>query len=229
MDVPNIQQLLINLKDVSSADHNEVYVKYGAAPTRADYQFRYSNVAAANQQVLVPSAAPGTWYILVYGDTIPAPSTYTLTASTAGIYLFGVTPDHHGNGANAVLTLSGAGFTSSTTVDLVAANGTIYPITDLADDSPTQLTATIPANAVPAGTYTVEANQADGTKATLPNAFTMVQGGAAVLKTDIVAPRYLSRGSYSTIYVDVSNTGDIAMPAPLLIVTATQNGQPAPC
>ena len=55
---PSIEQLLINLQDSSTADQNEVYVEHGAAPTRSDYQYRFSNTGAS-QQVLVPSAAPG--------------------------------------------------------------------------------------------------------------------------------------------------------------------------
>jgi len=40
-------------------------------------------------------ATQGTWYVLVYGDTIRTPSSYTLTATTSGIVVADFTPDHH--------------------------------------------------------------------------------------------------------------------------------------
>ena len=60
------------------------------------------------QQVLVPSAAPGTWYIRVYTASVPQPSNFALLATTASVILTGVTPDHAGNGSDAVLTLTGS-------------------------------------------------------------------------------------------------------------------------
>ena len=203
--VPGSQQLQVVLQDGTAAARNEVYLKYGAPPTRSDYQYRFSDPAAANQQVVAPSAAPGTWYILVYGNSIPAPSTYTLTASTAPIDLLAANPPHAGNGADTTLSLSGAGFTPGTTVSLVAAGGTTYPLTNPTVDS-------------------VVVTRADGGTARLSNALTMDLGGAGVLKTNIIVPSVIALHGLATIYVEYSNTGDIAMPAPLLVVTATQYG-----
>ena len=59
---------MVDFQDNTSADQDEVYLNYGTLPTRSEYDYRDSNLAAANQQVTVPSAAPGTWYILVYAD-----------------------------------------------------------------------------------------------------------------------------------------------------------------
>ena len=55
VNVPEAKQLRIVLDDSSNADRNEVYVKFGAPPTRADYQFRFANPASANQQIVVPN------------------------------------------------------------------------------------------------------------------------------------------------------------------------------
>lgn len=223
--LPGIEQLLVTLADSSPADRNEVYVQYGSPPTRSDYQFRSDGTPGAAAKVLVPSAAPGDWYILVYGDTVPVTSGYTLLASTSGVFLFNTTPDHHGDGADAVLTLTGAGFTATTSVSLVAPDGHSYAIARVEHDSPTQMTATVPAGSVPPGTYTLKVTQADGSSAQLPGAFRIISGGVAHLTTQIIAPQYVARSGYSTVYVDVTNTGDLAMPAPLLIVNATQDGQ----
>ena len=61
------------------------------------------------------------------------------------------------------MTLTGTGFNSQSTVSLVASDGTAYPLTNATADTLTQMTATIAANSVPAGIYTVEMTQSDGT------------------------------------------------------------------
>jgi RHS repeat-associated protein len=221
VNVPTVEPFLVNLADSNSSDQNELYLKYGAPPTRSVYDYRYSNLSAANQQVLVPSAATGTWYILLYANSVSSGGTYTLTATASEVLLTSITPTHHGNIENTTMTLTGAGFNSATTVSLVGGNGTTYPLTNLTVASPTQMTGTIPANAVPGGTYTVQVTEADGTSAQLPNAFTMIQGGEAVLNTKVIVPSPIGNASPAVIYIQYSNTGDISMPAPLLVLSAT--------
>ena len=59
---------LIDLTDANQQDHNEVYVKFGSAPTRDTYNYRFSS-AGADQRVVFTSL-PGTYYVLVYDDLV---------------------------------------------------------------------------------------------------------------------------------------------------------------
>ena len=68
------EALLVTLKDSTSTDINQVYAKLGSPPTPGDYTYEFADGVAANQQLLVPSAAPGTWYILVYSVSVPSAS-----------------------------------------------------------------------------------------------------------------------------------------------------------
>jgi len=220
LNVPTLGPLVATLQDPDTSDQNELYLSYGSAPTRSDYQYRSSNLAAANQQVIVPSASPGTWYILLYGASAPSGSTYTLTAD-AGSFLFGVSPSRGGTSSDSVLTLTGTGFNSQTTVNLVAADRTDYAISNVAEVSSTEITATIPANSVPAGVYSVSITQPGGAISSLADAFTMAQGGQAVLSTKVIVPNPLGNATPGVIYVQYSNTGDASMPAPLLVLSVT--------
>ena len=83
VDVPAGEFLHVTLDDSTSADSNEVYIKFGLPPTRADFDYRYSAVGSANQDVWALNSNPGTWYILVYGASVPAPSNYTLLATAS--------------------------------------------------------------------------------------------------------------------------------------------------
>src|SRR5207302_2121675 len=116
---------------------------------------------------------------------------------------------HSGNMSAATLTLTGAGFTSTSTVSLVAGNGNAYAASTVRFDSPTQLRATFAAGAVPAGVYAVRVTQNQNASYDLPSVFTVVQGGQAQLKTNLVVPNSLGYHALTTLYVEYSNVGDV--------------------
>jgi RHS repeat-associated protein len=221
---PQDRELLIALKGNNFGDHVEMYAKFGAPPTRADYQYQSAIPNSLSQTITVPKAAPGTWYIVVNAEGVAGlPDNYTLTATVASVGLTAVIPDHHGSAADAVLTLAGAGFDRTSRVSLVAAGGTVYQGNQTLLDLPTQLSATFTAGSVPPGIYSVVVMQADGTSATLPNAFTMVPGGRSHFQSNLVMPSTLGNHTASTLYMQYSNTGDLAMPAPMIEVTIFQD------
>jgi YD repeat-containing protein len=222
VNVPAAQQLLVTLADSSAADNNELYAKFGTPPTRADYDYRFQTPGSANQQLLVPDAAPGTWYILLYGASVPAASSYTLTASAAEVLLTGATPARDGTVTDITLTLQGAGFGQVKNVKALAP-GSAYQATAVNIVSPEQLTATFPAGTLPPGNYTVQVTLADGTTAQLPGALNVVQGGLPNFQAQLIVPNPIGFHIASTIYVEYSNTGDAPMPAPLLSVTGVMN------
>ena len=216
------QQLNIKLTDSSSTDRNEVYASFGAAPTRSNFRYRSSTPASADQQVNVPSAAPGDWYVLVYTESAVQPGNISLLAQGASVFLASVTPDHSGNGADIPITLTGLGFDSATTVQLVSASNATFPASRVRFDLPTQLTATFSAGTLSAGVYSVRVSHSDGTTATLSNVFTVLSGGTQLLTTNLILPRSVGYHEIAEIDIEYSNTGTLAMPAPLLVLTGTQ-------
>src|SRR5262249_31901543 len=54
VQVPTLSPLLVDLRDPQPSARNEVYLKFGAPPTRADYDLRSSSLASADQVVAVP-------------------------------------------------------------------------------------------------------------------------------------------------------------------------------
>jgi RHS repeat-associated protein len=202
----------------------ELYVKYGAPPTRADYQYLGSSPNQSGDLIVsVPMAAQGTWYILVYSPTYSGFS--TLIASTS-IFLTGTTPDHYSTLGDATLTLNGGGFDRTTTVSLVSSSGTTYAASGVQYLSPTQLTAKFTAGTVPGGVYSIKATRADSASAQLTKAFTMISGGplgsaeASIAKIEV--GDFLGSNSPATIYISCSNPGDTAVPAPILVLNVTQ-------
>ena len=89
--VPTIEPLAVELQDKTSSDQNEVYLKYGSPPTRSEYDYRDSNLAAANQRVhRALGRARGLVRPALCGSA-SAGSTFTITAA-AGSSLFSATP-----------------------------------------------------------------------------------------------------------------------------------------
>lgn len=223
IDVPAGQNLLIRLDDADNQGANEVYVRFGALPTRSTFDFQATTPGSADQQLLIPAAAPGTYYILVYGESVPGAGQFTLEATTAQMEVTGVTPSRYGQNAVAVLTVTGAGFDATTAAELVASDGTVYRATSVSADSFTQLTATFDLSGVPVGgAYSLRVSSPLWGTSTVANTFEVLPAGGAQLKTNLIVPSQLGYHGLATIYVEYSNTGNAAMPAPLLVLTATQ-------
>jgi hypothetical protein len=107
------QSLLFTLADGSAGDQNELYVKFGAPPTRTSYDYRFTNPGAANQQIAVDwntYLAPAVCYVLVYAADVPVPSPFTLTAAVGKIFVTGLTPSQHGTSTDLTVSVTGVGF-----------------------------------------------------------------------------------------------------------------------
>ena len=216
----------VTLQDATSPDVDQLYAKLGSPPTPVDYDASSSG-GSADPQLLVPSAAPGTWYILVYAASVPAASSFTITATGTPIQLTTVEPTQAPAGSTATLTLTGSGFNSTTTVSLVPMAGSPHQASSVTLDTFTQLTATFNLTGVPQGVYSVVVNNPGGSSSELVGQFTVTARAEwAMLVTHLILPAEMGRHVSSTIYVEYSNTGTAAMPAPLLVL---ESARPQDC
>ncbi len=227
IDLPSTQNILIKLNDSDDLGVNQVYVRLGELPTRGSYDYRASVPGTADQQILIPAAPPGTWYILAYGDCVPGDGDFAIEAALSLMEITSVVPDRQSNTAGAVLTISGAGFYGETTVEMVADDETAYAADTVEIDSFTQITASFAAGSAPVGVYTVRVSQAGGPSTELSDAFEILSGGEAELETNLIVPSRLGYHTVATLYVEYRNAGNASMPAPLLVLTATQNRRQA--
>ena len=231
VNVPQAGQLQINLDDLTGNNVNELYAHFGAPATRADYDLRSTESASPEQMLFTSTAAAGTWYVLVYGSDIRTLGSYTLSVTTPDLTVTSITPDHAAATSDTQIAISGAGFVAGTNVELVAADGTSYSANSISIDSLTQIIATFSANTVPAGlaneVYSVRVTRPGETPVVLDNAFTMKPAGQSHFESHVVVPSAIGYFAPAIIYVEYSNTGDVAMQAPLLEFSAEQNGNQA--
>ncbi len=222
--VTNSGPLLIMLHNTGSGNVAELYAQFGTAPTRGSFGYESINPNSSSQKILVPNAMAGTYYVLIYGNLITTPGTYAVQTVSANVLLTASTPVTAPNTAKITLTLSGSGFLPSTTVALVSTNGSSFPASSVSVDSFTQITATFASNTPPAGMYSLVATVSAGSSATLTNAFQATAGGAPLFTSSLIVPQAVAPGSPATAYSVYGNSGTAPMPAPLLVLTAEQNG-----
>jgi RHS repeat-associated protein len=215
----NGSPIQIRLSNAGVDNRNELYVSQGAPPTRGRYDYRSSGTGAS-AQLVVPNAAAGDWYVLVYGETISTPSDFTLEAIAASVLLTSVSPERHPTSADLLLTVNGGGFNQGTTVALNGSDGTAFQPTRAAIESTTVLTANFSANSLPAGTYSVRVTKTDGTSAVLADAF-HVRLGEPKFTARLIVPASLGRHAPDSLYVEYANDGEVAMSAPLVTVRGT--------
>jgi RHS repeat-associated protein len=218
LNVPLNQPLLITLTSPIAGNSAAIYAKFGAPPTLGIFDYSSTVPGTANQTILTGSTYPGTWYILVYGNYIPTSANYTITVTSAPVIVANCNPASIGNSAPATITITGGGFAPNASVALI--NGAnVYPASSVAVISASQIQAQFNLTIIPASTYSLQVTSATNTAA-IP--FTVTGGGAAALVTSLNVPNPIGYHIPSTLYVQYANTGQVAMTAPLLTVSATQ-------
>jgi hypothetical protein len=220
--VVGVGQTLQFVLSGQSGAFNELYVSYGTMPTRAQYDFRFSQTFAANQQITVPDTQAGTYYVLVYGANVPAgPENYTITASLVPFSVQAVTPGQAGTGP-VTLQISGAQFGFGTVFQL-RKGSVVLNATRILLGNAASAFATFDLTGQAQRSYDVWAIQPDNTSTQLASALQVVAALTNSVQLQLIPPDGVLVGRPGIITVSYRNTGNTDLPAPLLLL----NGQNA--
>ena len=228
--------LRVVLDDTNNVGSNELYVRYGQPPTRVVYDSRHTVNLAADQELVVPNAIPGTYYVMVYGGSVPdAPADYTVTASVSECLILGISPNIGANAGPVTMEIRGAGIPAGSAAKLLSPTGetvlggiagrdgdVIYATFDLAGAVPglydVALEATVPVWSINADGSTT---QGDVTvSAALQGAFQVVQGCPGHFTAELVVPSNVRVGRVFPIQLIYGNDGLTDVPTPLLSIGA---------
>jgi hypothetical protein len=216
--------LWITLTGLNGNCSNELYARHGALPSAGKYDYRYSELGGTNQEVFIPDATPGAWYILVYGDCPKGAGSYTIRADfETGLIIQNIIPAQVGNTAPAFLTIDGAGFDSAAEV-VVVQGATEIPVDTISYVSNTRLLAELDPTGLTPGTYQVRVSSGPDSDEI---GIEIIDGIVAAFETTLILPSHLGNHAPATIWVEYANIGEVAMPAPLLVLTATQGDRQA--
>jgi len=173
-------------------------------------------------QIVIPMAAAGDWYVLVDADTF---ATFTVSAAAGDVLIENISSNSLASNVQMDLTIKGCGFKNPAQVTLISSGGAEYTASDISVVSTTQIAASFAPNSVPAGTYSVRVSTGATAQDTLPGVLEVISNGTPKLEASMAAPNPILFRQATNASVNYGNTGNAAMPAPLLVVTAYQNGK----
>ncbi len=209
------EDLLLTLDAVSEEGRNELYIRYGAPPTRSVSDVRNAGLLGPDQTLRVPGTQAGTYYVLAYADKLPADgqAPFNIKAQYLPLEISTLTPERGGNTGNVTVVITGSGFESGAQAKLMylGADGLPQELEarrrSLADMG--QMSATFDLRGVAPVVCDVRVFLPGGAVTTKAGAFTVEPGCDMALGLAIVNVTPWRRGAVSRFQVEVTNTSNI--------------------
>ena len=206
--------------DIAAASNNplsinNLYVRFGDLPTLGQYDATSLNPSVANPDAVVRLTQPGTYYVLLVGNSVAGNETYTLNAHTVDFSISHITPDHGSNLGSVTLTIDGAKFNANEVVTVTGVDGTTRTATSVKWVGSTEVWATFDLRGLAVGSYGVSIG--DGTQsASVAHGFSVNHGPAGVATVNLVLPQSLRAGQTGIVQVDYANTGETDIVSPVI-------------
>lgn len=214
--------LLVELFAENTINHNELYIRYGEAPTRNRYDAAFGRPFAGSQEVIIPEMRPGTYYVLVYGQNERQETqSVQLKASLLHFGIRSVKTNVGGDLGPVTTCIEGAKFKTTTQFFLYKNNvpleaSKVYYI------SPTKVFATFDLSHAPLGYYDVLArDSSEEVDAMLLSGFRVEKATEPSLEVDLEHPLATRVGNIVPIEVRFANAGNIDLPMPKRAVLFT--------
>jgi uncharacterized delta-60 repeat protein len=218
------QVLVLELDCASATAATELFIRYGAIPTRSEFDFIHSNPLQSDHRIVVPDTREGDYYILAYGDFIPAPGSaaFTITARLSQFLVFDTAFGRGGNAGNLTIPINGVDFDRTCTAWLTNAAGLNRRSTAHHYVSSTIFYPTFDLRGLAPGLYTVAVQNGDGATVTIPDSVEVVAAvGLPSVIPVVSTPNAMRRNVAYNFTVQWGNAGLNDAPAPLLTVGNT--------
>ena len=205
------------------ASQAELYVRFGALPDRTTFDLStLGNVADTRPALALSSTQGGDYYILVHGLLAAGGGqSFTLTAANAPFAVTDFLPKTALNHPGETIDVIGSKFSPTTTVSLIAANGTVFRATSMSFLGPEGVVATFDLSAVPLGSYSVRADDGSqtSTASSLFKVANVVVGNFS--STRIMTPGKVRVGQPIPMSVHIQGFPGSITPVPFVEVDAT--------
>ena len=224
LTVPAGQDVAISA-GLAALEAGELYVGYQTIPTTSTSLASSTSPTETTQQVVIPDAQAGTYYILLAGDTgSGAGEPFTLSAKTLPLQVTGASPSQAGNSGTTTLTIQGAEFTSGTSVSLeLHGSGTAIAASQDTEQGSTTLFAQFNLSGAAPGVYDVVVTSG-GQHATDPSAFTVTSSAApGHISYNLSVPSISRPGRIAYLTLTYTNDGSSDALAPLFVVSVASN------
>ncbi|MHC1706309.1 MAG: CARDB domain-containing protein [Bacteroidales bacterium] len=210
IDIPDSligETLRVQLKGDSVTGNNEFYIRYNEVPSRSVFDVGFSDPGRGNQELLVPYLLDGSYYLLIYGNTLTGTSqNIRIHAGILPFTILSVNADQGGNTGEITLKMTGSKFTPDMQVFLNQGDNKISA-TSLLFDNTTRVYPTFNLNEAPTGIYNLGASKSCEGLAVLPDAFEVVEGEGGDLQLNLVAPAAIGPNGIAPVRVEFVNSG----------------------
>ncbi|GAL86035.1 parallel beta-helix repeat-containing protein [Sporocytophaga myxococcoides] len=216
------ETLLVELTGADQNNHNELYIRYGDAPTRNIYDAAFSRPFSGNQEAIISEMKPGTYYVMVYGENeFTHTQSIMLKASILHFEIRSVKTDVGGDSGPVTTCIQGAKFNPGCEFYIYGNNRPIKA-SKVFYVNPTKVYATFDLNGAEHGYYdVVSKDTVSGEEAVKFNGFRVEKSTQELLLTDLDHPRSARAGQIVPIHVHFANGGNIDIPTPRRTIVCT--------
>ncbi len=176
-DSLNGATILLTLKSGDSLTmKNQLFVGKAYVPTAAHFDYAYNTPNYGNQDIVITSVTPGTYYIMARCVSLqPVVQNISLKAQRLPFAILSVQSSSGGNIGNVTVKISGSLFANNMTAKLTNGATTITASAVYFTNS-TQVFATFNLQGRPLGVYDLSLIKTDLSAAALPASFSIVTG-----------------------------------------------------
>jgi parallel beta-helix repeat protein len=212
------ESLYIRMEGDSLNGSNEFYIRYGDVPDRVKFDFAHENPFQGEQEIVIPEADAGTYYLMAYGSSrIATDQSVMLLAKVLHFEIRSVAAKKGGNTGSVTVQVNGSKLTENMKVMLTRGSTSIVAEAIHVVNS-ARVYATFNLQGAPLGAYNLVAvNEASDT-ARLENGFEVEEGRTPQLLTRVVAPPFASRWHLISVRIEFSNGGNVNIENPVVQV-----------
>ncbi|HRY31690.1 MAG TPA: CARDB domain-containing protein [Bacteroidales bacterium] len=212
------ESMLLRLKGDSILGINELYLKHGSVPTRSSFDYAFTSAASGNQDVVVPSLVPGTYYVLVYGKHPDrSEQDIMLFARILEFEILSIHANTGGNTGKITVQITGSKFTPGMSLFLHRNETKVFGY-DLVYVNSSRVFVTFDLEGRDLGKYDVVGDKQCGGLALLKDGFRVVQGLFPSLDVNVYQPPNARPNGIVPIIIEYANSGTANLDLPNLIL-----------
>lgn len=208
----------VKLDSLGADIANELYVRFGAMPTRGQFDIAAREGFVSDPELVIPTSQAGTYYVLAYGQYAPGNPQYSITAQIIPFSITEVSAEEVGNVGDVTLRIQGARFDADTGFSLVGPDGTTIKARATFLENSSEAYVTFSLYGADVGLYDVVAIQKNGASTTLADALSVVAGNDAAVFLSIAGPTQVMVNRTNIFTLDYVNDGGADAVAPLIIL-----------
>ncbi|MCA9049815.1 MAG: hypothetical protein KDA89_13860, partial [Planctomycetaceae bacterium] len=225
IDVAADQTLKIDIQSSREATTTEIYARYDAAPTTAQFDAQYSGRLSADPKALLPSTQLGRYYILVrHSGSDDLPTSLNITVRALPLAITDVFTDVGGDGRYVTTEIRGAQFRDGAIVKLTRPGiAEVLPVETLRVDN-SRIVARFDFTGLPHGLYDVEVINPDGARAVVPYRFLIERAVEPEVTIGLGGDDIIAAGRVATYAVTLLNRSNLDAPYTYFQVAAPNLG-----